>query len=85
MALSRTASAVLAALLLAPAVAVAQPAPPPMPPQTQAMQQTILELTGQKLDWQTQAIALQRLVDDLQKQLAAAKPTPPAPPETPKP
>jgi len=76
MALSRTASAVLAALLLAaPAVA----AEPQLQPGEQAMQQMIMELTGEKLQWQTQAIALQRQVDDLTKQLSAAKAPAPEP------
>lgn len=62
------------ALALLPGLALAEvPAPPVSPPQVAALQQTVIELTGQKLDWQAQAIALQRQVDDLTKQLADAK------------
>lgn len=61
------------ALLLPTAAAAQQPGQQPLPPQVQALQQTVVELTGQKLDWQAHAIELQRQVDELTKQLEAAK------------
>lgn len=65
---------------LLPSLALAQQ-PALLSPQVQACQQTILQLTGDKLEWQTQAIALQRHIDDLNKQLASveSKPEPPKP------
>jgi len=63
---------------LFPLTALAQQ-PPPLPPQVEACQQTILKLTGEQLQWQTQAITLQRHVDDLNKQVASAETKPEAP------
>lgn len=45
----------------------------PLPPAVQALQQTVLKLTGEAIDWQARAIELQGSVADLQKQLADAK------------
>lgn len=64
--------AILAAVLL-PSVALAQQPQQPLPPATEAMQATIIDLTGQKLEWQARAIELQRKVAELEK-AAAAKP-----------
>lgn len=62
---------------LVPAVAMAQPAPPP--PAMQALQQTVIKLTGESLEWQAKAIELQARVADLEKQLADAKKEPAKP------
>ena len=70
---------VMAALF--PAFALAAETQPPLPPQVEACQQTILKLTGEQLQWQTQAISLQRHIDDLNKQIASTE----AKPESPKP
>jgi hypothetical protein len=64
---------------LASSAAAAQ-APASLSPQVQALQQTVLELTGQKIDWQARAIELQAKVDALEKQIAA-KPTEPKEPK----
>lgn len=66
-----------------PVVAWAQTAQPPqqIPPQVQALQQRVIQLTGESLDWQTQAITLQHRVDDLTKQLTEATKKPESPKE----
>jgi len=69
--------AFLAGLL--PFAAMAQQQPPPLAPNVEACQQTILKLTGEQLQWQTQAITLQRHVDDLNKQVASTETKPEAP------
>jgi hypothetical protein len=53
--------------------AMAQQPPPPPLPEVEALQQRVLLLTGEVVSWQTQAIALRRQVDDLNKQLVEAK------------
>lgn len=58
-------------LALAPIAAFAQEAP--LPANIQAMQQTIVKLTGESLQWQTEAIRLQAENADLKKQLSAAQ------------
>lgn len=60
------------ALLIIPVAAMSQQ-PQAQPPNVQALQQTVIKLTGESLDWQTQAITLQAQVADLQKQIADAK------------
>ena len=55
-----------------PSLAFAQ-VPPQLSPTDEAMQQRIIQLTGDALNWQAQAITAQRQVADLQKQLDAAK------------
>lgn len=42
-------------------------------PEIEALQQKVLQLTGESLNWQAQAIAEKRHADELQKQLDAAK------------
>ncbi len=69
-----------ALMLMIPVAAIAQQ-PPTQPPEIQALQESILQLTSEKLQWHAQAIALQRQVADLQRQLTEAK----KPPEAPKP
>jgi hypothetical protein len=59
--------------LLLPSLALAQQTAP-LPPEVEACQQTILKLTGEQLQWQTQTITLQRHVADLNKQLASTEP-----------
>ena len=78
------------AFLLAflPAAALAQPAPmmQQQPPEVEALQQSLLEATSAKLNYQARSIALQRQVDDLTKQLAEARKAPESPkPEAHKP
>jgi hypothetical protein len=65
----------LVTLLFAPSLAWGQAPQEPMSPQIQALQQTVIKLTGEALDWQTRAIELQRQVDDLTRQLTEAKKT----------
>lgn len=60
-------------LFALPIVAHAQV--PQVAPADEAMQQRIIQLTGDALNWQAQAITAQRQVADLQKQLEAAKKT----------
>ncbi len=70
---------ILAALLFLPISAVAQQPPPrELAPEEQACQQRLLQLTGDALQWQTEAIRYQRQVADLSKQLADARKPPPA-------
>ena len=57
------------------ALAQSQPRPP-QPPEVEALQQRVLILTGEVVNWQTEAIALRRQVDDLNRQLAEARKTP---------
>lgn len=58
------------------ALALAQSQPrPPQPPEVEALQQRVLILTGEVVNWQTEAIALRRQVDDLNRQLAEARKT----------
>jgi hypothetical protein len=65
----------LALVLIAfPIVAVAQ-VPQPTP-SDEAMQQRIIQLTGESLNWQIRALTAERQVSDLQKQLDAAKAPP---------
>ncbi len=45
------------------------------PPNVQALQQTVLKLTGEALDWQTRAIALQQENEELKKQLQQRRAT----------
>jgi uncharacterized protein YlxW (UPF0749 family) len=58
-------------LFFLPTIALAQV--PQAAPETEAMSQRIISLTGDAVQWQTKAIELQRKVDELQKQLDAAK------------
>jgi uncharacterized protein YlxW (UPF0749 family) len=58
-------------LFFLPTIAFAQV--PQASPETEAMSQRIISLTGDAVNWQAKAIELQRKVDDLQKQLDAAK------------
>lgn len=67
--------AILAALL--PSLAWGQQPQQPLPSVTEAMQQRIIALTGDALEWQARAIELQRKVTELEK--AAAKPAETAP------
>jgi len=60
--------------LLLPSFALGQQPAAPLPPEVEACQQVILKLTGEQLQWQTQAITLQRHIADLDKQLASAEP-----------
>ncbi len=53
----------LIAALFLPTCAMAQT----LPANVQALQQTILKLTGESLDWQTKAIELQRENDELKQ------------------
>lgn len=72
--------ALAAALLLVPVAAVAQMAPQQAPtPVVQALQQTVIKLTGEELEWQARAIGDEAEIADLKKQIAAAKPTAPEP------
>jgi hypothetical protein len=69
-----------AALLLVPVAAVAQQAPQQAPtPVVQALQQTVIKLTGEELEWQARAIGDEAEIADLKKQVAAAKPATPEP------
>lgn len=52
-------------------VGAQQPAAPS--PQIQALQQTVIELTGEKLDWRARVIADEATIADLRKQLDEAK------------
>ncbi len=67
---------VLAALL--PTLAWAQQPQQPLTPAMQAAQSTIIELTGQKLEWQARAIELTAEVAALRKQIEDAKAAKPA-------
>ncbi len=62
---------------LIPTVTYAQTSQPPLSPQDQACQQRIVQLTGDALQWQIQAISLQRQLSDAQNQLAAVEKKPP--------
>jgi TolA-binding protein len=71
------------ALALFPAVALAQPMPPAPPSQqpdaqTQALSQSVIDLTGQNVQLRAQIISLQH-------QLSQAQAKPPAPPAAPTP
>ena len=68
---------VAAALIVLPVIAMAADTQP-QTPQVQALQQTVIKLTGENLDWQAQAIALKAQVEDLTKKLDAAKASTPA-------
>lgn len=54
-----------------PVVALAQA--PQQPPEIEALQQKVIQLTGESLNWQSQAIAEKRHADELQKQLDELK------------
>lgn len=49
---------------------------PPQPPMTEALQQRVIALTGESIQWQAQSITLQRQVDELTKELEALKAKP---------
>ncbi len=67
-------SVIVTALLLLPISAVAQQPPShELAPEEQACQQRVVQLTGDALQWQTEAVRLQRQVADLNKQLAEAR------------
>ncbi len=72
-------SIIVTALLLLPISAVAQQPPSrELAPEEQACQQRVVQLTGDALQWQTEAIRYQRQAADLSKQLADARKPPPA-------
>lgn len=71
---------IAALALLLPPLAWAQQPQQPLTPAMEALQQSVIDLTGQKLEWQARAIELQRKVAELEKAAAAAKPAEPPKP-----
>lgn len=60
---------ILLALLALAFASAAYADEPALPPNIQAMQQTIIKLTGESLQWQTQALALKAENEELKKQI----------------